>query len=68
VTVRPGDVVAGDRDGVVVVPQERLEAVLVRLERVKLAELEMDTKVAKGLSIPTVVEKLAADGRIKYLD
>jgi len=49
VTVRPGDVVAGDRDGVVVVPQERLEAVLIRLERVKLAELEMDTKVAKGL-------------------
>ncbi len=68
VTVCPGDVVVGDCDGVVVVPQTRIEAVLAKLDRVKVAELEMDARVANGLAMPAVVEQLAAAGRVKYLD
>jgi len=68
VAVRPGDLVVGDSDGVVVVPQERIEAVLAKLERVKAAETAMDAKVANGLGIPAVIERLAAAGQVKYLD
>jgi 4-hydroxy-4-methyl-2-oxoglutarate aldolase len=68
VTVRAGDVVVGDCDGVVLVPQEKIEAVLARLDRVKVAESEMDAKVANGLGVPGVIERLAAAGRVRYLD
>jgi 4-hydroxy-4-methyl-2-oxoglutarate aldolase len=68
VSVRPGDLVVGDNDGVVVVPQERIEAVLAKLERVKAAETAMDAKVANGLGIPAVIERLTAAGQVKYLD
>ncbi|MBV8573717.1 MAG: hypothetical protein JOZ58_01580 [Acetobacteraceae bacterium] len=68
VAVRAGDLVVGDGDGVVVVPQERIEAVLAKLERVKTSEAAMDAKVADGLSTPAVIERLAAAGQVRYLD
>ena len=66
--VHPGDVVVGDCDGVVVVPEEKIEAVLARLDRIRAAEAAMDAKVAEGLGIPPVIERLAASGAIEYLD
>ena len=68
VTVRSGDVVVGDCDGVVVVPKDKIPAVLARLDRVKCAEAEMDAEIAHGLGYPSVIEQLAAEGKIKYLD
>lgn len=68
VPVRPGDVVVGDCDGVVVVPEEKIDSVLARLDRVRAAEAEMDARVAGGLGIPAVIERLAAEGRVEYLD
>ena len=37
-TVASGDIVVGDRDGVVVVPRARIDETLKNLERVKAAE------------------------------
>ena len=45
-----GDLVIGDRDGVVVVPQGQLGEVTARLELVAAKEAEMHAKVAVGKS------------------
>lgn len=49
VTVANGDIVAGDQDGVVVVPYERIDACIERLVRVRAAEADLDAKVQAGL-------------------
>ena len=49
VAVSAGDIVAGDGDGVVVVPFERIDACIAGLERVRAAEAELDAKVKAGL-------------------
>ena len=49
VNVATGDIVAGDQDGVVVVPFDRIDACIERLERVLAAEAELDAKVKAGL-------------------
>src|SRR5690606_24160861 len=38
VAVEPGDVVVGDRDGVVVVPQRQLDEVIARVEAIRESE------------------------------
>ena len=50
VAVRSGDIVVGDADGVVVVPQERGEAVLERLEAVRAAEAQAVKAVEGGVT------------------
>lgn len=49
VAVRTGDIVAGDQDGVVVVPFERIDDCIGRLVRVREAEADMEARVKAGL-------------------
>jgi 4-hydroxy-4-methyl-2-oxoglutarate aldolase len=49
VPIASGDVMVGDRDGVVVVPRARLAETLANLERVKATEAAMLEKVRGGL-------------------
>jgi 4-hydroxy-4-methyl-2-oxoglutarate aldolase len=48
VTIASGDVVIGDRDGVVVVPRAELAAVTARLELVAAKEAEMHARLGAG--------------------
>ncbi len=48
VTVRPGDIVVGDIDGVVIVPQERAEEVLAYASARRLRETEIMSELQKG--------------------
>ncbi|MDQ0391437.1 RraA family protein [Labrys monachus] len=66
VTVRAGDIVLGDEDGVVVVPAERIEATIARIEVVRAAEAAFEAKVKAGLKIPDFVQALIDSG--KFLD
>ena len=53
--VASGDVIVADLDGVAVLPQARLEAVLARLPAIRKAE--MDQAVREGLRVPAFLTK-----------
>ena len=68
VTIESGDLIIGDRDGVVVVPRARLAAVTARLERVAADEAEMHAKVASG-EIRSLLDRYPELGeQITYVD
>ena len=55
--VASGDVVVGDQDGVVVIPQTRLDEVIARLPAIRTSEAEMDQAVRAGLRRPVFQSK-----------
>ncbi len=48
ISISPGDIIAGDRDGVVVVPREQAAAVKKSLDAVIKAETQKDKQVRAG--------------------
>lgn len=69
VPINPGDIIVGDRDGVVAVAQSQCAAVIEQLELVKQKEAESDRKVKSGQKLefwkPAALE---ARGAVRYLD
>lgn len=57
VVIKPGDVVLGDIDGVVVVPRDIAYDVLVRAEEIKANEKKIFSWVAAGETIHQITEK-----------
>lgn len=66
--VETGDMIAADRDGVVVVPFEKIDEVIARLEVVSALEADLDAEVAGGLKLPSSIAELLAGDKIKYVD
>jgi regulator of RNase E activity RraA len=64
VPVRPGDIVVGDADGVAIVPQEMVEAVLERLAAVRAAEAKAVAAVEAGAVGTESVRQLVASALI----
>lgn len=64
VAVRPGDIIVADADGVVVVPQDRAEAVLRALEEVRAAERVAEHKVRDGATMTAGMEAILAAAAI----
>jgi len=64
VAVSPGDIVVGDADGVVVVPQARARAVLEILGRIRTAEASMEKQVKDGLQITEKARAMVAAARV----
>lgn len=64
--VETGDMIVADRDGVVVVPFERLDEVIDNLERIRGAEAAQDGKVAAGMGVPEWVERMLASDVVVY--
>jgi 4-hydroxy-4-methyl-2-oxoglutarate aldolase len=65
-TIESGDVVVGDRNGVVVVPRLSVPDVLSELEKVKKKEKEMDEAVAAGAKYPAwITDYLAKNPMIE---
>jgi 4-hydroxy-4-methyl-2-oxoglutarate aldolase len=68
VVIRAGDVLVGDGDGVVVVPQETLRKVLDELAAVTLKEGKMEAAIRAGQKVPAwLPETLRAKG-VRYID
>jgi regulator of RNase E activity RraA len=57
VTVRPGDIVVADEDGVVIVPREHAEAVLERAREIDKREAEMVPKILEYRSLQRAIEE-----------
>lgn len=57
VVIKPGDVVLGDIDGVVVVPRDLAYEVLVRAEEVRANEKKIFSWVAEGQTIHQITDK-----------
>lgn len=68
VTVEAGDVVVGDRDGVVIVPRAQLDDVVTALEAIRAKEADMEAKVDAGLALPEAWRTLLESERIHYVD
>ena len=56
VLIHPGDIIVGDRDGVVAVPKEHAEAVLKRAQQIDEREAKMVPLIRKFKSLAKVVE------------
>lgn len=65
--VETGDMVVADRDGVVIVPFDRIDETIASLKRVKEAEAIRDQAVANGLKVPAHVVDLLNSKRTKFI-
>ena len=68
VAVQAGDVVLGDRDGVVVIPQAELETVVGRLDEIRRMEEETQKKIRAGMTHLDSVAELLKSDRVAYVD
>lgn len=66
--VETGDMVVGDRDGVVTVPFELIDEVIAMLTQVTELETALDAEVAEGRKIPDAIAELLASDQVKYID
>ena len=66
--VAPGDIIVGDRDGVVVVPRTTAEDVLAGLDAVAEKERRMEAAVRDGLKYPDWLEQTLAAKGVRYVD
>ena len=64
VRVKPGDIIVGDADAVVVVPLERAAAVLRALEDVRANERKAVERVRSGATMSAAMEPILAAARI----
>ncbi len=67
VAIGPGDIVVGDRDGVVVVPLARAATVAAQLKLVKAKEVEAERKIKRGLKLG-FWDPVALKGRVRVVE
>ena len=63
-----GDILIGDRDGVVVVPRARAAVVVEVLATVRAAEAALEAKIVAGLEIREFVEAILNSDRVVRID
>jgi len=68
VHIQAGDIILGDRDGVVVVPHAQIDAVSKTLRGVLEAEKQLDAKVKAGLTMPDFARELLDSDRVVEID
>jgi regulator of RNase E activity RraA len=65
VQVRPGDILVGDVNGIVVIPPERLEEVVVAAEEIMAKEEAMKADILNGMDILEVDKKYNYEQMLK---
>ncbi len=68
VAIQPGDVVLGDRDGVVVIPRADLERIVGRLDEIRRMEEETQAKIRAGMTHLASIEELLKSEKVAYVD
>ncbi|MGD9681843.1 MAG: RraA family protein [Candidatus Obscuribacterales bacterium] len=54
VTVKPGEIIFGDRDGIVVVSGEELESIIAKAEAIQAREADILSRIRKGEDLTTM--------------
>jgi 4-hydroxy-4-methyl-2-oxoglutarate aldolase len=67
-TVRSGDVIVADLDGVVVIPLNELDVITERCHEILKLEVDLDTKVREGLTVPQDIKDLLASDQVEFVD
>ena len=67
-TVRSGDVIVADLDGVVVIPLDELDAITERCHEILKLETDLDAKVQEGLTVPQEIKDLLASDQVAFED
>ena len=67
VAVDSGDIVIGDRDGLVIVPRERAKQTIDRLADIRAAEASFEAAVAAGLRKPEFLRAVMESSHIEEL-
>ena len=67
VIIRSGDIIVGDRDGVAVLPQEKIPEALEGLQAVRARERSMEERIAAGMTMPDWVKEFLAGDRVKFM-
>jgi 4-hydroxy-4-methyl-2-oxoglutarate aldolase len=68
VAVQSGDLMVGDRDGVAVIPQQKIDEVIAGLPDVEAKEAEMGKLIEDGLTAPGFVKELLVSDKTRLLD
>ena len=68
VAVQAGDIVLGDRDGVVVIPQAELATVVARLDDIRRMEEETQAKIRAGMAHLDSIAQLLESDKTLYVD
>jgi 4-hydroxy-4-methyl-2-oxoglutarate aldolase len=68
VAVEAGDVVLGDRDGVVIIPQAQLEAIVAALADIRTMEEATQKKIRAGMTHLDSVADLLKSDRVAWVD
>lgn len=67
-TVQPGDVVIGDRDGIVIVPQADLDALQPRIDKILEAEASTHARIKGGFANLGGIEDLLKSSRVRWVE
>ena len=68
IAIGPGDIVVGDRDGLVVVPLCYAERTLEAIEDARRIDLKLGAVLAGGTKVPPHVEQSLAGTEVHYVD
>ena len=67
VRVETGDMIVADRDGVVVVPFARIDAVIAALGSVRAAEEALDAELSADLTLPSGIMQIIEGDDVSYV-
>ena len=66
--IRSGDLVVGDRDGIVVLPQEKIPTALEGIKAVREKESKIEAAIADGLTKPDWIKEFLASDRVEFTE
>jgi 4-hydroxy-4-methyl-2-oxoglutarate aldolase len=68
VAIAAGDIVIGDRDGVVAFPVSQLEAVAANLDEIRRTEAELQAQIAVGLTHTDMIAAVLKNDAVAWID